>query len=54
MDNDQSDPMTSPEDHTHPEDDLDHCLCDIKVGDDEATDDSALPPAEGGVASDED
>jgi hypothetical protein len=46
--------MTSAEDHDHPEDDLDHCLCDIAVGDDEVTDDSALPAAEGGVAADED
>lgn len=54
MENDQSSPATPPGDHSHPEDETDHCLCDVDVDEEEATHDSALPQAEGGVASDGD
>lgn len=56
MENDQSSATAPGNGDSHPEDEMDHCLCDegMQVGDDEATDDSALPAAEGGVASDED
>jgi peptidoglycan hydrolase-like protein with peptidoglycan-binding domain len=35
------------------EEEIDGCLADIDLDDDELTDDAALPPAEGGVAGDE-
>jgi hypothetical protein len=54
MANDQSSTPNPAHGHNHPEDETDHCVCDIEIGEDEATDDSALPPAEGGVAPAED
>jgi hypothetical protein len=54
MENDQSSPAESTQEDSHPEDELDHCLCDIEIGEDEATDDRALPAADGGVAATED
>ncbi len=54
MEDDQSSATASADEDVHPEDDLDHCLCDIDIDEEEATDDSALPAAEGGVAPDED
>ena len=50
MANDQSSAPTKTGRHSHQEDEIDHCVCDIALGEDEATDDSALPAAEGGVA----
>lgn len=37
------------EHHDHAEGDMDCCLSDIPLGDDEATRDEDLPPATGGV-----
>ena len=54
MEQDQSSASTPAGGHSHPEDEIDHCVCDLEVGEDEATDDSALPAAEGGVAESED
>ena len=51
---DQSNATTPADDHSHPEDEIDHCVCDIALDEDEATDDSALPAADGGVAPSED
>ena len=51
MANDQSSTPNPAAGHSHPEDETDHCVCDIEIGEDEATDDSALPAAEGGVAA---
>ena len=51
MENDQSSATTPAGGDSHPEDEPDHCVCDLKISDDEATDDSALPAAEGGVAT---
>lgn len=54
MEHDQSSASTPESGHSHPEDEMDHCVCDLEMSEDETTDDSALPAAEGGVAADDD
>jgi hypothetical protein len=51
MENNQSSATTPEDGQSHPEDEMDHCVCDLEMSEDEATDDSALPAAEGGVAA---
>jgi hypothetical protein len=54
MVNDEFRPAPSSDEDSHPEDELDHCVCDVEIGEDEATDDNMLPAAEGGVATSQD
>jgi hypothetical protein len=54
MVNDESRPASSTAEDSHPEDELDHCVCDVEIGEDEVTGDNMLPAAEGGVATSQD